>query len=244
MSLNQKDYGLDNLKKAIQLANKERDQSLFVFDLDSTLFCMKYRTQAIIRDCVNREEFHKKFPEYIEIVKTIEVTEKDWSVEEIMSRYGFSQKDPVVPAVKKIWKKKFFTNDYLDRDKPYSGCVQFVQHIYKLGAKVFYLTARNHTAMYEGTVQSLNKWNFPLENKDHLIMKEETEIKDSIYKTEHLKKLIKKSNNILFFENEPVILNEVARNIPQVQLFWMNSTHSRQEEPPENALPLTMNYIF
>ena len=138
-----------------------------------------------------------------------------------------------VLAIKKIWKKSFFTNDYLALDKPYNGCVRFVRHISQLGAKIFYLTARNRAAMYEGTIRSLKHWGFPLENEKHLIMKEKSEIKDSDYKVEQLERLAKPFDIIAFFENEPVILNEVARRTPQILLFWMDSTHSRKEEPPK-----------
>ena len=244
MSLNQKENSAENFKKAIYIAKQKKDQSLFVFDLDSTLFCMKYRTQAIIRSCINNKEFYNEFSKHLETIKKVEVTERDWSVEEIMSRYGFLPTEPLVIAIQKLWRKSFFKNDYLNLDKPYRGCVSFVQHISKLGSKVFYLTARNRVTMYEGTVKSLKAWNFPLENEKQLIMKEKPETKDAIYKTEHLKKLAKNYETILFFENEPVILNEVSREIPQIHLFWINSTHSRQKKPPKTALPLHIDYTW
>lgn len=244
MSLKPQPAYTENFKKAIQTAEQKKEKSLFVFDMDSTLFCMKYRTQAIIKDCLKDSLFCKHFPEHLNIIKQVEVTEKDWSVEEIMCRYGFSKNDPFVLAIQKIWRKSFFTNNYLHLDKPYKGCVSFVRHIFQLGAKVYYLTARNRSTMYEGSVQSLKFWNFPLENESHLIMKEQTEMEDAFYKTKHLKKLTQKSDTILFFENEPVILNRVAQEIPQIHLFWMNSTHSRREEPPKNAFPLTTNYVW
>ena len=233
-----------NFKKAIHIAEQKKEQSLFVFDIDSTLFCMKHRTQAIIRDCLKDSEFCKKFPEYLNTIKRVEVTETDWSVEDIMLRYGFPPDEPFVSVVKKIWRKGFFSNDYLHLDKPYKGCVQYLQHIHKLGAKVYYLTARNHATMYEGTIQSLRKWGFPLENEKYLTMKENPEMQDAVYKAGYLKKWTKQFDTILFFENEPVVLNEVYRAVPDVYLFWMNSTHSQREEPPKNALPLDMNYIY
>ena len=247
MSLNQTAI-TQNFKKAIQLAGQKKGQSLFVFDLDSTLFCMKHRTQAIIRSCINKKDFCEKFLKHLDTIKKVEVTERDWSVEEIMSRYGFSPEEPLVLSVKKIWKKKFFTNDYLDLDRPYKGCVKFVQYIAKLGAKVLYLTARNR-GMYEGTVKSLRNWDFPLEDEKHLIMKdkhtvEDTVYKDSLYKIRHLQEFVKKFDTVSFFENEPVILNEAAKTIPQIHLFWMDSVHSRREKPPKSALPLAMNYVY
>jgi len=244
MSLKSQPAYAENFKKAIQTAEQKKEKSLFVFDMDSTLFCMKYRTQAIIKDCLKDSLFCEQFPEHLNTIRQVEVTERDWSVEEIMSRYGFSRDESFVQAIQKIWKKSFFTNNYLHLDKPYNGCVSFVRHIFQSGAKVYYLTARNRATMYEGTVLSLKFWNFPLENEEHLIMKKQTKMEDAFYKTEHLKKLTQKSDTILFFENEPVILNKVAQTIPQIHLFWMNSTHSRREEPPQNALTIIANYVW
>ena len=234
----------NNFKKALLIAEEKKEKSLFVFDLDSTLFCMKYRTQAIINDCIKDKRFQDQFSEYIEQIKKVKVTERDWSVKEIMSRYGFSPDSACVSTLEKFWRNRFFKNDYLHLDKPYKGCVNFIQHISMLKAKIYYLTARNKVAMLEGTIQSLKTWKFPLEDIDHLIMKELDEMTDSDYKTEQLRKLSKPNGPVLFFENEPVILNQVAGSLPHIHLFWLNSTHSRRQKPPKSALPLSMDYAW
>ncbi len=244
MTLNSEQISTKNFKKAIQFAKQKQGASLFVFDMDSTLFCMKYRTQAIIRDCLKDPLFCKNFPKHLELIRQIEVHSWDWSVQEILARYGFTEEEPLVLSIEKIWRKNFFTNDYLHLDQPYKGSVQFVQHIVQLGAKVCYLTARNRKNMFEGTLQSLKQWSFPMEEEEQLIIKEDPHLKDSEYKAMHLKKMAQVFDSVLFFENEPVILNETARSVPQVHLFWMNSTHSRQEEPPPSAHLLTTSYAY
>ena len=233
-----------NFQEVIEIAKKKQEKSLFVFDIDSTLFCMKYRTQALIDSCLENSSFCEKFKPHLKKIKEIQVTETDWSIPEIMSRYGFHPEEEVVIAVHKIWRKGFFSNDYLYLDRPYKDCVNFIQYISHLKAQVYYLTARNHNNMYEGTVQSLKQWGFPLIQESHLIMKKDSSRKDSAYKTAHLQSLSKKFDTILFFENEPVILNKIAQQLPQIRLFWMNSTHSRQESPPKTALMINMKYSF
>ena len=233
-----------NFKKVIETAKQRKDKSLFVFDVDSTLFCMKYRTQALIQSCLEKPDFCKKFPDYLEKMKKIQVTETDWSISEIMSRYGFQPEEEIVTTVHKIWKKGFFSNDYLHLDRPYKGCVNFVQKISQLQAKVYYLTARNYHSMYEGTLKSLKKWAFPLQDESHLILKKNTAISDAEYKINKLNRLSENFEIILFFENEPVVLNKTAQQLPQIQLFWMDSTHSRQETPPKTAWTLNMQYSF
>ncbi|MCZ0932416.1 MAG: hypothetical protein OXJ52_04610 [Oligoflexia bacterium] len=233
-----------NFKEVIEIAKQKQEKSLFVFDMDSTLFCMKYRTQALIDSCLENTAFCEKFKLYLEKIKEIQVTETDWSIPEIMSRYGFHLEEEIVTAVYKIWRKGFFSNNYLYLDRPYKDCVNFVQYISQLKAQVYYLTARNYNTMYEGTVQSLKQWNFPLKQESCLIMKKDSSRNDADYKTDHLQSFSKKFDTILFFENEPVILNKVAQQLPQIHLFWMNSAHSRQESPPKTALALNMKYSF
>ena len=232
------------LKKVIETAKQKKNKSLFVFDVDSTLFCMKYRTQALIQSCLENTDFCEKFKDHLEKIKQIQVTETDWSISEIMSRYNFQPEEEIVAAVHKVWKKGFFSNDYLHLDRPYKGCVEFVQTISHLQAQVYYLTARNYYTMYEGTLQSLRRWGFPLQEESHLILKKDSDISDAEYKISNLHSLSKNFDSILFFENEPVILNKTVQQLPNIQLVWMNSTHSRKEKPPETAYLLNMRYSF
>ena len=240
--LNKRNPVSENLKKALKFTEQKKDPSLFVFDLDSTLFCMKYRTQAIINSCIKEENFRHQFSDKIEKIKTIKVTERDWSIKEIMFRYGFSPEEPCVLFMDKYWRKSFFRNKYLYLDRPYKGCTEFIKRISHGNTVVFYLTARNRATMLEGTIQSLKKWRFYFKDERNLFMKESREMEDAVYKTEKLKQLREKYKTILFFENEPVILNQVAKEIPDIHLFWIDSTHSRRAEPPQTALPLPINY--
>lgn len=244
MSQNSKADGLENLKKALQIAEQKKEQAFFVFDVDSTLFCMRHRMQAIIRDCVKCPHFRQKFAEHLKRIQKVVVTDRDWSIQEIMSRHGFVENDPLVLTVEQIWKKKFFSNDYLHLDQPYKGSASYLHLISKQQVQLYYLTARNQATMDKGTLQSFRKWNLPLKHEKHLIMKKKSEshLSDAEYKLKYLKEMIAQQACVLFFENEPVILNFTNQHLPSVQLYWINSTHCRQEKPPQNALPLSMDY--
>ena len=232
------------LKKLSNWRIRKKNRVFLLLIWMALCFVRKYRKQAIIRSCLEEEAFCEKFSQHSDTIKKIEVTVKDWAVKEVMSRYGFSPTDPVVAAIFKIWEDKFFTNHYLHFDRPYDGCVHFVQSIFQKGVKVVYLTARKRVSMLEGTLKSLKQWGYPLEDEKNLLMKEELEMEDSVYKALHLEKFSSHFNTIAFFENEPVILNEVTRRLPQVYLFWMDSTHSHREHPPKNAVPVVMNCTY
>ena len=232
----------ENLKKAIDIISRGPAPAA-VFDMDSTLFCMKYRTEAIIKDCASNESFRKAFSKFADQIKQAKVTERDWAVEEVLARLGFEDPEaPVVKAVKRFWRAAFFTNRYLHLDQPYEGGADFVKTLQSAGAEIFYLTARQKKAMWEGTIQSLKHWGFPMAKEENLILKIDGKKLDSEYKRDELKRLAKKFQTVLFFENEPVILNVVAKSLPNIRLFWMDSAHSSQEEPPAAAAPLSMSY--
>lgn len=234
----------ESLKKALSIIQKEAPAAA-VFDVDSTIFCMKYRTEAIIKDCALNESFRKSFPKEADKIRRIKVSGRDWSVEEILAKRGFPDPEaPVVRAVSRFWRAAFFTNRYLHLDQPYKGCANFVRAVQKNGGGVFYLTARQKRDMWDGTVRSLRRHGFPLPQEESLILKPDHEQSDAEYKTGGLKQIAQKFQTVLFFENEPVILNAVAETLPKIRLFWMDSAHSRREEPPSKAEPLSMNYCL
>ena len=231
-----------NLKFALRAAKRYRARALFVFDVDSTLFCMKHRTQAIIKDCLKEPEFCKAFAQRLDLIKAIRVKTQDWSVEEIFAREGFSPQNPLVREVAKLWRKKFFSGDFLHKDLPYRGAARFCRQAARLGAKLCYLTARSRSAMLKGSMQSLKRFGFPYKKPSDLIMKTDSAQRDADYKVEELKKLKKTAQVILFFENEPVILNKTASLLPEIQLFWISSAHSGLKRPPKSARAVGANY--
>lgn len=231
----------NNLKKAIEIVQNRIGSLAAVFDLDSTLFCMKYRTEAIIKEFIKKNTGSLS-PEIISKTKTLKVTERDWSVEEILSRHNIPLKDPIVQTIQKYWRKHFFTNSFLFLDRPYKGSSEYVHLLKNLGACIFYLTGRNQEKMASGSLASLKKWRFPLETPSRLILKKDTEMEDSLYKVKELKQIQNRFKTVLFFENEPVILNAVALKLPQIKLFWMDSAHSRKQLPIKHALPIPMDY--
>jgi len=233
----------NHLQKAIQLTKKHSPNIALVFDLDSTLFCMKYRTQAIIKDYIQKDSFVTE-SNLVEQMQSIQVTERDWSIQEILKNYDLDQNQELLKRLESFWRQCFFTNDYLHYDQPYTNSIAFVQHLYQLGGMIFYLTARKAHKMKTGTVNTLKKYQFPLSNEQNLILKNQSQLSDAEYKTKELQKISKHFKTILFFENEPVILNQVKEQLAHIYLFWMNSTHSRKETAPKTALPITMEYNF
>ena len=229
----------EHLKKALLISKTKKKQAVFIFDIDSTLLCMKFRTQAILEDLAQEEFILKKFPEYSKKISQIQVTTRDWSVLEILSRYNIKE-ETLLQETQKYWKKHFFSNQYLHLDQPYPKAAEFVNKLSK--SRIYYLTARNDHRLREGTLKSLRHWGFPIQKESQLIMKKENQESDKDYKNKHLKILSKEFNTLCFFENEPVILNQASQSCPHIHLFWIDSTHSRRAKPTRKALKISMDY--
>ncbi|MGI9549526.1 MAG: HAD family acid phosphatase [Bdellovibrionales bacterium] len=229
------------LQKVLETLQKGGSDVACIFDLDSTLFCTKYRTQAIIEAYIKACSFDQD-PSLKKQLQNIEVTKRDWSIRDILKRYNLDQNHEVLNQLETFWRKKFFTNDYLHYDKPYKGAVEFVNKLHELGATLFYLTARKEMFMLQGTLKTLKKYNFPLKTDKHLLLKVDREQLDAEYKKEKLQKISQSYKTLLFFENEPVILNLIAKSLKEIELYWMDSTHSGKETPPEKAIPISMDY--
>ena len=234
----------EHLKSAVDfIKNNPRQPTAVVFDLDSTLFCMKWRTEGIIKTAVQNPDFKKKFPEITEKILGIKIEPRDWALKDIFQRHGLDLAHPAIKEVQKFWDKYFFRNEYLSLDRPYEGSVEYVNLLQRAGGSVFYLTGRNRPNMGAGTLQSLKKWGFPLVSEERLILKPDPAFEDSIYKLKALKKLKKTFQTILFFENEPVILHLINERLPDIKMFWVNSAHSgKMSGPPAHIPVLSMNY--
>ena len=229
----------EHLKKALHISNTKKKQAVFIFDIDSTLLCMKFRTQAILEDLAREEFILKNFPKYSKKMAQILVTTRDWSVLEILSHYNIKD-EKLLQETNKYWRKHFFSNQYLHLDKPYPKAVDFVNKLSK--SMIYYLTARNSHRLREGTLKSLRTWGFPIQKESQLIMKEDNQESDKDYKNKHLKILAQKFETLCFFENEPVILNQASQSFPHIHLFWIDSTHSRRAKPTRKALKISMDY--
>ncbi|MBN2461799.1 MAG: 5'-nucleotidase, lipoprotein e(P4) family [Candidatus Cloacimonetes bacterium] len=61
--------------------------------------------------------------------------------------------------------------------EPIPGALEFLDLANELGCEIFYLTNRREN-VFEGTLQNLQKYNFPQADKEHLLMKEDVSSKE------------------------------------------------------------------
>lgn len=213
-----------------------------IFDLDSTLFCVSRRTQAILRDLAVQPEFKQIDAELSEILKNIEILPTDWGIRAALERAKVPGPRERFLKVRDFWRSHFFTNNYLHHDVIYPSANEYVRHLHELGADILYLTGRNEGNMKTGTIQMLQHWGFPYFSDSKLFMKPNEVLSDEGYKVTVLKDLVQKFDHIWFFENEPVIIEQVRAAVPQVHIVFVNSVHSGLAQPPTDLRTIDTNY--
>jgi hypothetical protein len=238
---------LDDRHPLIQVSESVRERAktsraLVVFDLDSTLFCVSPRSQAILRTLAADADFLSRFPREAEILKTLEVLPTDWGVRSAILRRQISNDLDFFTTVRDYWRKHFFSSHFLEHDEIYPAAPEYVCRLSDLGAEIRYLTGRSRHLMEEGTLKGLRKWNFPLADPAHLLMKPSDVETDESFKALMLQELVKEFDYVWLFENEPVIIDLVRQIAPQVQIVFVNSVHSGRAAAPTDLLTILPDF--
>jgi hypothetical protein len=210
------------------------ENPLVVFDLDSTLFNVSFRTQNILQDFANEGTFQKKYPEEVASLKTIQVLSKDWGIRESLARHAIRGTITFFEELRLYWRERFFASHYLKHDQPYPGAVTYVNSLFDADLRVIYLTGRDRPHMFEGTVASLKQHGFPLENEElQLFMKPaKGSTEDEDFKALIMHELRRDHRHVFLFDNEPVILNKVLKEHPDIHAIFMDTVHCGRETPP------------
>ena len=231
----------DAKKVFSEIVEDSHPKKLAVFDLDSTLFGVSSRSQAILRDLVNNQDFQSRFPEAAEKIATIELSEKDWGIKKSIFGLGLKEDPELFKFAKEFWNQHFFSNDYLIHDKPYPSALEYVKGLEEAGIDIYYLTGRDEPNMREGTIEILKKWGFPTEShEERLHMKpHKGHSLDEDYKSDRFKEFLKGDEKVWFFENEPVIIHRVLQDHPEINIIYIDTVHSGRAEAPEGLPVIT-----
>ncbi len=224
-----------------QILDDSNEQSLFIFDLDSTLFDVSPRIEAIIHQFASQASVQKRFPDCAKKLIKSKILPSDWGIYEALKRAGIKNKT-FVKELELYWEKLFFSNEFLKYDKPFPGSVEFINSIAQKKGFIIYLTGRVLTTMQKGTLDSLAHWGFPLA-KAQIMLKPNITIKDFDFKKEALNQLhLKHDQTIWFFENEPININMTLRFFPTIYCVLIESTHCGKETVPSHV-PRIKNFL-
>ncbi len=235
---------LENLIQNLKIDLQKKRPVLAVFDLDSTLFDVSPRIQRILEELRDHPETLKQYPDVIPHLKDVKTHRSDWGIKAALTR-AFEKIKPLPHRnfhhhARDFWAKHFFSNEYLHFDHPVEGAVEFVNLLHGMGVEIAYLTGRDWDRMGPGTVEVLKKWKLPTpddstaESPIRLAMKPVAGSDDSVYKCGWFESIKPHAySRILFFENEPKILHSVREHHPEIEIFFLQTTHSGKAEPDQ-----------
>lgn len=210
---------------------KDNGQLVAIFDLDSTLFNVSPRTQRILKDFTEHNTHKDRFPKpLLESLSQVQVKTQDWGIKEALIRSKIEAPLEFFESLRDYWFEHFFSNSYLFHDQPYPGAIEFVKTLHKKGARIVYLTGRDQHRMGEGTKKVLQHWDLPLDDHNKLILKPKKGMSDSLFKLDIVDQISKEHPETWAFENEPVNINLIAKELKKVNVVFFESTHSRREE--------------
>ena len=206
-----------------------------VFDLDGTLFDVGTRTLGIIQDWILSEQSEKFNENLIKKIKKINYSHLGYSLSHAFENAGFDLRDEEIinlfSSIEKNWKKKFFDGKSLLKfDSLIEKSNIFIQKLHDNNIPIFYLTGRHYHSMFEGTLEQLNKYSFPVE-KENVILKKSSFIDDQIYKSEQIKMLSLNYDIVGNFENEYLNLAFMSLEAPNAIHVIVDSQHSGRPTP-------------
>jgi hypothetical protein len=246
MSPSSKSGLLRQILGQIKNISENGGKSLAVFDLDSTLFDVSPRLQRILLDFAENPENQKKFPESVQVLKTIQTQRSDWGIKQSLIRSGLDNHSTEFhQAVRQFWIESFFSGRYLKYDLPSDGAVDFVNQVHEAKCEIVYLSGRDQPGMEKDTRQVLQSWKFPLDDQaSRLVLKPQKGMDDAKFKRDWFLEIPDDVyTRIWFFENEPMNVNLIRQHLPNIEIVFFESTHAGKAEPPSD-LPKILHFLL
>lgn len=228
---------MESLTSRLDQALNGQKKPVLVFDIDSTIFNVSPRNQAIFD--LFCSVYSPKHPILHKLTSSTRLSHEDWGLKPYIDHI---EKDKTLKKLAlSFWKKHFFAGAFLKSDKPYNAAIELIQFLKQSGAVILYLTGRDDHRMREGTLLQLKHWKLPLDKDSNLITKPHKGMDDGDYKSDALMDCFKnyKNHPVFFFDNEPSVLEHCIfpENTTYTPVF-IKSTHSNRSQPDQNWLSL------
>ncbi len=207
--------------------------SLWILDIDSTLVLTHKRNEVILHRFA--EEYRSEYPEFCAKLAKTECRALEYGYGRALERAGIADDKEPCDKLALYWRKHFFSNDFLHHDIIHGQAVELVAALRKKNWTFVYLTGRPRPLMFEGTLRVLNQMGFDV-SEDKLFLKPQPLDKDELFKSQQISEFKKKHKNIVFFDNEPKVLNQIELDHPEIPMIFMDTCHSPNVVPPEKCL--------
>jgi len=201
-----------------------------VFDLDHTLFDGRGRTLQILLEWASTRPHADDAAARVRGLSAAQVA---YRIEDTLRAAGVRDA-AAVAEIKAFWADRFFSDDYAELDVPVPGAPAYVRSLHEAGAFVVYLTGRDAPGMLEGTLESLDEWEFPLGLVNtQLILKPRADLSDLEFKRDALEQVAALGDVVATFENEPRNLALMAERFPAAIAVFLDT-----DKNPDHVVPL------
>ena len=195
-----------------------------VFDLDDTLTDSRTRTVRILHEFSEVEDV----PELAQVAPA----QIRYQLEDTFKDLGLNDA-PLLARANAFWKERFFSNDYVARDRPIPGAPAYVRWLARQGAHIVYLTGRDEVSMRQGTLANLEHGHFPVDDETTiLLMKPDKAMDDTAYKVAAFARIQKMGTVVGAFENEPRNINAMQHAFPEAIAIYVETIHSSKPDVP------------
>ena len=103
---------LDEVLDQARLLMKQGKTPRFVFDLDSTLFCVSPRSELILKNFGKQAHIIDMYPEAAEKLQSIKSDPSDWGIKTMLNRHGVKETLQFFEAVREYWIQHFFSSHH------------------------------------------------------------------------------------------------------------------------------------
>ena len=225
---------LEEVQRRVYILNSSVD----ILDLDSTLYEVSSRSHQILREWSEANE-SEEFSILRSAFAEMPAHAVGYSIKDTFKNLGFdiSVHSHALESAKKFWQSRFFTSEYLQFDRAYTGAAEFARDIYAQGAQIVYLTGRDEPNMGKGTRSRLLEDGFPLDvPRTSLFMKPQREMDDLLYKRSAADRVQRLGAVVASFENEPLNLVALSDLLPDSMHVFVDTVCSDHPASPRNGL--------
>src|SRR6185437_3753098 len=131
------------------------------FDLDDTLVNSTGRTVLILRQFASQPDVRTRYPQ--KSAKLLQVTETQihYNMADTFAALGVTDSD-LLKQAQSFWISRFLSSPYAAKDDEEPGAALYLQALVGAGAHLVYVTGRIQAQMHDGTVEDMERLEFPL----------------------------------------------------------------------------------
>jgi hypothetical protein len=202
---------------------------ILVFDIDSTLMDTGPRNLKILDESLEHFMFLEPWRNRIQREKPL------WNICDLLEASGFNDKDKL-QEVYQFWKQRFFTDEWVQHDRPYPGVAECLTELKRRDFRLVYLTGRHSPGMEAGTRAGFEYHGLPASRDEVFLFKPSFEDDDAGFKAASCKSLAGSGTIVGTLDNEPANVNMFSRNFPAALNLGMRTITS---PVPETLIPGT-----